>query len=348
MSYQQEAIEQSAQEQYPKNIILLIGDGMGFAQVEATMKVSNKRLNIERCSQTGFAKTSSSDEYVTDSGAAATAIACGIKTYNGAIGVDSLGNDVKSILAYAEEAGLATGLVATSTITHATPASFIAHDDDRWNYEAIAGDFLDVDIDVFIGGGLDHFTKRKDGLNMVETLKNNGYQVAFNIHEFENIKSGKLVGLLNSESMPRITEGRQEMLLKSGEKAIEILIQNENGFFLMIEGSQIDWGGHDNNIEYVVSELLDFDTVVGAALDFAEQDGNTLVIITADHETGGLTILGDEIMADSRSIHFSTTHHTAAMVPVYAYGPQADKFSGIYENTLLFNKMMEALSLSWH
>ena len=114
----------------------------------------------------------------------------------------------------------------------------------------------------------------------------------------------------------------------------------------MIEGSQIDWGGHDNDIEYVVTELLDFDEVVGAALDFAEKDGNTLVIITADHETGGLTIHGDEIMADSLATKFSTTGHTAIMVPVYAYGPQADKFSGIYENNLLFNKMMKALNLN--
>jgi len=347
MSCQSHVIDQDVKEKQPKNIILLIGDGMGLAQVEAAMTASKKTLNIERCSDTGFAKTSSSDEYITDSAAAATAIACGIKTYNGAIGVDSLGNDTKSILEYAEEAGLATGLVATSTITHATPASFIAHDDSRQHYEAIARDFLDIDTDVFIGGGLDHFANRKDSINLVEILESNGYQIALNTQELEQIKSGKLVGLLNNESMPRITEGRQEMLLKSGEKAIEILSQNEKGFFLMIEGSQIDWGGHDNDIEYVVSELLDFDQVVGAALDFARQDGNTLVIVTADHETGGLTILGEEIMSNSLATKFSTTHHTAVMVPVYAYGPQADKFAGVYENNTLFHKMMNALNLTW-
>lgn len=320
---------------------------MGLAQVEAAMTASNKSLNIERCSEIGFAKTSSSDNYITDSAAAGTAIACGKKTYNGAIGVDSNGNDVKSILEYAEDAGLATGLVATSTITHATPASFIAHDDSRQNYEAIARDFLDTDIDVFIGGGLNHFSARTDSVNLVELLATNGYQIALNTQELELINSGKLVGLLSDGSMPRILEGRQDMLLESGEKAIEILSQNEKGFFLMIEGSQIDWGGHANNIEYVVTELLDFDKVVGAALDFAEKDGNTLVIITADHETGGLTILGEDIIADSLATKFSTKSHTAVMVPVYAYGPQADKFSGIYENNLLFNKMMNALNLRW-
>lgn len=347
MSCKQHVIEKPTQEIHPKNIILLIGDGMGLAQVEAAMAASKKQLNIERCSETGFAKTSSSDEYITDSAAAGTAIACGKKTYNGAIGVDSIGNDVKSILAYAEEAGLATGLVATSTITHATPASFIAHDASRQNYEAIARDFLDIDTDVFIGGGLDHFANRRDSINLVEMLRTNGYHIALNTQELEQINSGKLVGLLSDESMPRMTEGRQEMLLTSGEKAIEILSQNEKGFFLMIEGSQIDWGGHDNNIEYVVTELLDFDQVVGAALDFAKLDGNTLVIVTADHETGGLTILGDDIMVDSLATSFSTTHHTAVMVPVYAYGPQADKFAGVYENNTLFHKMMNALNLTW-
>ena len=254
ITYQQPKVEKHIQENPPKNIILLIGDGMGLAQVEAAMKVSKETLNLERCTYTGFAKTSSSDEYITDSGAAATAIACGSKTYNGAIGVDSLGNNIKSILTYAEEAGLATGLVATSTITHATPASFIAHDDNRYNYEAIAGDFLDIDIDVFIGGGLNHFTNRVDGLNLVDTLKSNGYQFVLNTQELEGITSGKLVGLLNNESMPRMTAGRKDMLLKSGVKAIEILSQNERGFFLMIEGSQSDWGGHENNIEYVITE----------------------------------------------------------------------------------------------
>lgn len=347
ITYHQPSVEKPILEKLPKNIILLIGDGMGLAQVEAAMKVSKKTLNVERCTHTGFAKTSSSDKYITDSGAAATAIACGRKTYNGAIGVDSLGSNIKSILEYAEEAGLATGLVATSTITHATPASFIAHDTNRWNYEAIASDFLDIDIDVFIGGGLNHFTNRVDGLNLVDTLRSNGYQIVLNTQEFAGITSGKLVGLLNNESMPRMTAGRKDMLLKSGVKAIEILSRNERGFFLMIEGSQIDWGGHENNIEYVITELLDFDEVVGAAIDFAEQDGNTLVIITADHETGGLTILGDDIMGSSQAMNFSSTNHTAIMVPVYAFGPQADNFSGTYENNLLFNKMMEALRLGW-
>ena len=346
ISCQGQTPENSALDKKPLNIILLIGDGMGPAQVRAAMIVNKKSLNIERCSSTGFAITTSSDDYITDSAAAATAIACGSKTYNGAIGVDPEGNAVKSILEYTEEAGLSTGLVATSTITHATPASFIAHNASRGNYEEIAADFLKTDIDVFIGGGLNHFSKRADSANLVNNLRDNGYQIALTLDDLSAISSGKVAGLLNDESMPRVIDGRQDMLLKSSEKAIEILSQNNNGFFLMIEGSQIDWGGHDNDIEYVLTEMLDFDKVIGAAIDFAEQDGNTLVIITADHETGGLTILGENILTDSLATSFSTMHHTGVMVPVYAYGPQADKFSGTYENNTIFNKMMTALNLT--
>jgi alkaline phosphatase len=332
---------------HPKNIILLIGDGMGLTQIQAATTVNGNSLNLQRCENVGMSKTSSADNYITDSAAGATAIACGVKTYNGAIGVDTQGVAVKSILEYAEEAGLATGLIATSTITHATPASFIAHEASRNNYEQIASDFLATDIDVFIGGGLDNFNKRQDGANLVNQLKDNGYQIALNLDELQPITSGKVAGLLNTKAMPSIIAGRGEMLLKASEKALEILSKNEKGFFLMIEGSQIDWGGHVNNIEYVVTELLDFDMVVGAAIDFANMDGNTLVIVTADHETGGLTILGEDILGDSLATNFSTTSHTSVMVPVYASGPQSEKFKSVYENNTLFNKMMEALNLTW-
>jgi len=328
----------------PKNIILLIGDGMGLAQVQAALTANGNTLNIERCEITGLSKTSSSDSYITDSAAGGTAMACGVKTYNGAIGVDASGNIVKSILEYAEDNGLATGLVATSTITHATPASFIAHDASRGNYEAIARDFLDTDIDVFIGGGLNHFNARKDGEDLISSFRDNDYQVALNVNDLKSITNGKIAALLDSTAMPRVIDGRGDMLTMSTIKAIEILSKNDKGFFLMVEGSQIDWGGHDNDIEYVVSELIDFDKSVGAALDFAEKDGNTLVIITADHETGGLTILGEDILTDSLATNFSTDSHTSVMVPVYASGPQSDKFSGTYENNTLFDKMMKAFN----
>lgn len=347
MTTHHQIIERPIQDKFPQNIILLIGDGMGLAQIQAAMNVSKKPLNIERCQQLGLIKTSSGSDFITDSAAAATALACGIKTYNGAIGIDMDSVEVKSILHYAEDAGLATGLVATCTITHATPASFIAHDVSRGNHEEIALDFLDTDIDVFIGGGLDYFNSRKDEVNLLEQLEEKDYQIVLDTKQLKAIKEGKIAGLLHKKNFPSLINGRDEMLIRSSEKAIEVLSQNQEGFFLMIEGSQIDWGGHDKDIEYVVSELLEFDRVIGMALDFAEKDGNTLVIITADHETGGLTVYGEDVINSRDAVNFSSTGHSAIMVPVYAFGPQADKFRGTYENNALFNKMMEALSLSW-
>ncbi len=330
----------------PKNIIFMIGDGMGVAQIQAAMTVNNNQLNFERVTNVGFSKTSSSDNYITDSAAGATAFSTGKKTYNGAIGVNADTVAQKTILEYAEEAGLATGLVATSSITHATPASFIAHQPSRGMAEEIALDFLKTDIDVFIGGGKDYFTKRNDSLDLTIDLEKNGYKVIFEQTEFANITSGKLAALLAPDGMPAFSKGRGDMLAPAAMKAIELLNKNDQGFFLMIEGSQIDWGGHRNDIEYVVSELLDFDNTIGQVLDFAAKDGETLVIITADHETGGLTLVGDNIMNDTTAVHFSTTHHTAVMVPVYASGPGADAFSGTYENNTIFTKMMKALNLT--
>jgi alkaline phosphatase len=326
----------------PKNIILLIGDGMGLAQIYAAMTANKGKLNIENCSHIGLIKTYASNAYITDSAAGATAFACGEKTYNGAIGVDADGKALKTILEIAEENGLATGMVATSSITHATPACFIAHQKSRKMEEEIAADFLNTDIDVFIGGGKKFFERSANGRNLLPELAAKGYQVLDNVNEIAKVKQGKLAGFTAQEQNPKMSEGRGEMLVQSTKTALNILSQNKKGFFLMVEGSQIDWGGHDNNLNYVVQETIDFDKVIGEVLEFAAKDGETLVIITADHETGGLTLVGGNIKEGKVEGAFSTGGHTGVIVPVYAYGCQADKFSGIYENTDIFHKMMDA------
>ena len=323
-----------------KNVILLIGDGMGLPDVNAAMTVSDKPLNIERCNIIGLQKTYSSDDYITDSGAAGTAMATGTKTKNGAIGMDAQGNPVKSILEIAEDHGLATGLISTSSITHASPASFIAHQLSRDSYEDIAIDFLNTDIDVFIGGGYDHFAKRKDKLNLIDSLKFRGYEVDTSMSMVLKSTSRKLAGLTAPVHNPYRLTGRGDMLPASSGKAIEILNKNPKGFFLMIEGSQIDWAGHANYADTLIDETLDFDQAVGVALDFAQKDGHTLVIITADHETGGVTIIGGDKQTHEVKINFSTKDHTTVMVPVYAYGPGAEKFTGIYDNTEIFQKIL--------
>lgn len=326
--------------QHPKNIILLIGDGMGTAQIFAGIATSKQPLNIERSRVIGFHKNQASDKFITDSAAGATAFATGEKTYNGAVGVDKDKKSLTTILEIAERNGLATGLVATCAITDATPASFIAHQPARAMAEEIAADFLKTDIDVFIGGARKNFAQRKDGRNLIEELKAKDYQIAHSIEEVGKVTSGKLAGFLADANPVKISEGRGDQLLISTQTALSILKQNKKGFFLMVEGSQIDWGGHANDTQYIVNEMLDFDKAIGAAFDFADKDGNTLVIITADHETGGFSING---LKDGQiEGKFTTGGHTGVMIPVFAYGKGADLFSGIYFNNDIFHKMLKA------
>ena len=327
---------------HPKNVILMIGDGIGVSQVSAALYVSNDKLNIARCNYIGFVKTSSNNKLLTDSGASGTAMATGIKTNNGYVGVDPEGKPVRTILEIAEDNGLSTGLVATSYITHSTPASFIAHNSSRNDYESIALDFLKTDIDVFIGGGRKHFAEREDGRNLIDSLIAREYHVVFDTLEMEQSGSDKLAALLYDEHPPKYSEGRGNMLLKASLKALDILNTNDNGFFIMIEGSQIDWAGHDNDYDYLISEMIDFDNAVGAVLDFAEQDGETLVIITSDHETGGFGITGGDLMKGTLTGSFLSDEHTATLVPLFAYGPGAEEFTGIYDNTEIFHKLMKA------
>lgn len=326
----------------PKNIVLLIGDGMGVSHVFSGITANGGKLFLDNFKHVGFSKTSSSSHYITDSAAGGTALSTGVKTYNGAIGVGPDKQPLKTILEEAIAKGLAGGLVSTSAITHATPASFIAHQAARSSYEAIAADFLLTDIDVFIGGGYKHFTDRQDGRNLAKELQDKGYQVLQNINDIAQVKSGKLAGLTALEHNGRIEE-RGKMLPLATKTALNILSQNKKGFFMMIEGSQIDWAGHANNTTYTVEDMLDFDKTIGEVLEFAAKDGQTLVIVTADHETGGIAITGGDFKTGMVKGTFTSKDHTAVMVPVFAWGPGAEHFMGIMENTDVHRKMKQLL-----
>ncbi len=339
------ACKKMPEEQKAENIILLIGDGMGIPHIYAGMTAQHGKLSLEKCTNVGLQKTYSINSYITDSGAGATAIACGIKTLNGAIGVNMRGLPVKSILEYAEEHGLSTGLVSTSAITNATPASFIAHQASRDDYEDIARDFLKTDIDIFIGGGKDHFDRREDNHNLLDSLERKGYQVITDMKEIKN-ENAKIACFTAAIHNPSILNGRGNMLPDAVAASIRFLDSKNTGFFMMAEGSQIDWEAHDNNTDGVVAEVIDFDHAINVALDFAKKNGNTLVIVTADHETGGMAITGGSISEGKVTGAFVTEDHTAEMVPVFAFGPGADKFTGIYENRDIFRKMMDVFGFT--
>jgi alkaline phosphatase len=330
----------------PKNIILLIGDGMGTSQVYAGYTAKKGVMNTTGMPVTGFSITNSANNYITDSGAGGTALSAGVKTNNGSIGVDIDGKPVKTILEMAEDKGLSTGLVSTSAITHATPASFIAHTPNRSKYEDIAYDFLRTDIDVFIGGGYNHFARRADSLNLIDSLTARGYFIARDLKDVDVPSTQRLAALLADEHMPSMIKGRGEMLSEATDMAIKMLKRNKKGFFIMIEGSMIDWAAHDNDAESIVKETVDFDNAVGKALQFAVKNGETLVIVTADHETGGLGINGGNLETGEIVAAFTSKDHTATMVPVFAYGPGSERFTGVQQNTGIFKKCVELLGFT--
>lgn len=325
-----------------KNIILMIGDGMGLAQVYATFTANKGLINLFHFPVVGLSLTNSADNYVTDSAAGATALSTGKKTKNYYVARGTDNKNLETILEIAKDNGLSTGLVATSQITHATPASFIAHVSNRNSYDSIALFFLSGNADVFIGGGLENFIKRLDNKDLTVDLKKMGYSVCTSIDEVKNCSNKKLAGLIAASAMPKISDGREDMLTQSTKKAIDLLHQNKKGFFLMVEGSQIDWGNHANDIDYVIKETQDFDKAVGTALDFARKDSNTLVIVLADHESGGLTLTGGNIENGTVDSKFSTLQHTAVPIIVYTYGPGSENYSGVFDNTQIFYKMLSS------
>lgn len=326
-----------------KNVILLIGDGMGLTQVYAGYTANRGKLNLLQMINIGFSKTSSADSYITDSAAGGTAMATGRKTNNRYIGVDATGVKHPAIPDLVQRYGMESALISAGDITDATPAAFYGHQSDRAMEEDIARDFLNSPVSIMIGGGLEHFEQRKDSLPLTTLLQQKGYTISRQFSEIDNIRSRKWLLLDNAAVVPML-KGRGDFLSRSLQKAMHTLQDNRNGFFIMAEGAQIDVGGHARNLPYNTTEMLDFDKAIGAAMEFADTNGETLVIVTADHETGGLSLLDGDIAQGYVNGHFSTNDHTAVMVPVYAYGPHSLDFRGVYENTEIFEKIMKILS----
>jgi alkaline phosphatase len=330
----------------PKKVIFMIGDGMGLTQITGAMAGYDGRNAFERFAVIGLSKTSSADDYVTDSGAGATAFSIGKKTFNGAIGVDADGKPQDGLFEMLKRKKWGTGVVVTSSVTHATPASFYAHVSSRKSEEDIAEFLLKDNCDVAIGGGIKFFNNRSDGKNIVKALSDVGMKTYIDSVNLVPVKDKKYVYLTAHNGMKRMLDGRGDYLKRAAMMAEKTLGDNWKNYFLMVEGSQIDWGGHANNFEYMQTELRDFNDVINAVLDEAEKDGNTLVVVTADHETGGLSLHENKGNKKTFLPNYSTTEHSGTMVGVFAYGPGADEFAGTYENTEIFNKFKKLLALN--
>ncbi len=331
----------------PRNVILMIGDGMGLTQVTAGIFENNNHLEIERCTIIGLHKPYSANDLITDSAAGATALSCGLKTNNKFLAEDLHGKPCKTLLEMAEDKNMKTGLVVTSTIVHATPAAFFSHQSNRDAYEDIAKDLVHADVDFLVGGGKKYFDRRtNDTLNLIQLMKEKQYLVTDyfeqNYADWSMPKVDKFC-YFSADGDPLPAASGRTYLPKASRDATQFLKRiQSSGFFLMIEGSQIDWGGHANDSKYTISEMLDFDKAIKEVLDFAENDGQTLVIITGDHETGGYSIVAGNKFSNLIGA-FTTTKHTADLIPVYAFGPGAEKFSGIYENTAIYDKIKSLL-----
>jgi alkaline phosphatase len=326
-----------------KNIILLIGDGMGPTQVTGGLIANHGQLYMQQAQATGLSITCNQYGKITDSAASATAMATGHKTYNGALGVDSLGHTFRSIMWDAREHGKSTGLVAGCELTDATPAAFAITHPDRNQPEAIAAKFLAAPIDFMYAGGLKYFAHRQDSVDLLAQYRAQGYQVATTPAAAQTLTSPKAIALLAETGPPRMPERTAAYMNLGVSKALDLLSHNKNGFFLMIEGSQIDDAGHFNNTTYNVQEVLDFDQQVGRAFAFAAANGETLVIVTADHETGGYSIIDGGMTEGQVTARFSTNKHSAVMVPVFAYGPGSELFTGMYQNTEIYARIKQAL-----
>lgn len=320
-----------------KNIIFMIGDGMGLEQISAAWVCNGGKLNLDNFTNVGIQRTYSANKLVTDSAAAGTALATGHKTDNGMISMTPDTVAVKSLAEVAMEKGKRAGAAVTCRVNDATPAVFFSHTATRKNQEDIVEQMANSGVYFLSGGGTKFWRDREDGKDITEVVKAKGYSYVETKEDLMAVESGPVVALMDSyELKPSLDRG--DILPASVTKALELL-DNRKGFFLMVEGSMIDDGGHDNKAGHTMEEIFDFDKTIGLVLEWAAKDGETLVIVTGDHATGGMTLLSGDIDDKRIRVNFSTTGHNGIALPVFAWGPHSEDFVGIYENTELSDRI---------
>lgn len=332
----------------PVNVIFVIGDGMGLAQIALAEYLYRPPSPLSRMEVVGLQKTHSASHLETDSGASGTAMSCGVKTFNAGIGVDADSIPVTSILELARDHGMKTGFVVTSSVVHATPACFYAHTNSRGAYEQIALHLYQSDIDVFVGGGEKYFQNRySDDYDLIRMLEDKQYEILRlqdpgSRMKLENIrKENKIACFTALEDPIRATMGRTYLPYMAAQAVKALEKRADKGYFLMVEASQIDWASHANDQEWLALEMQDAFKMVEELLELVRADEHTLLIVTADHECSYMSIRGKR----SPRLEFNSKVHSSQMVPVFATGPGAEEFLGIYDNTAIFDKLKKLLDL---
>ena len=327
------------------NVIYMIGDGMALPQVYAAMLASGEEMTFSQFPYIGVVDTHSASNDITDSAAGGTALGSDHKTNNAMLGMNPDTIPVKTVLEAMAEQGKETGIVVTCYVTHATPAAFYAKVPHRKQYEDIAVQMAENPyINLIIGGGMKHFAQRKDSLDLMARMENElGWKVYDNLAEVD-VTSQKYAVIADTNHMPKAAD-RGDFLPRAVKTALKSLDDAKNGFFLMVEGSQIDFACHAGDSTWMMDEMLDFDYAVSVALDYAKEKGNTLVVVTADHETGGLTLPDPKGKYTNVVFDYSTGSHTCLPVLVYAYGPGAEQFTGWMQNNELKAKIMNACGM---
>lgn len=327
-----------------KNVILMIGDGMSLMHVYTAWAANRGKLWLENAQATGLSKTWAVKKLVTDSGSGGTSLATGVKTVYHAVGVDPEGKPQTSLVDVAKELGKDAGMAVTCRLWDATPCDFCCHNIDRDKEEELVGDYPTSGVDFVFGGGAQKFTNRKDGRDIFKELQKKGYHVSRTLDDFFAYDKNSRIFAVPYDKDTPLPDERGDLLARASMKGISLMNQNKNGFFMMIEGSQLDDYGHFNQLDMLMKETLDFDKTIGEVMKWAAKDGETLVVVTADHETGGLTLVNGNKDEGRVECCFSTKDHSGAMVPVYAFGPGAENFTGIFENTDVFKKIKKLMT----
>ena len=316
-----------------KNVIFMIGDGMGLEQVSCAWVLNHGKLNLDRFPNVGLSRTYCTNELITDSGAGGTALAVGQKTAYSHVGTAPDSTDLASVLVKAQQLGKKTGVVVTCHFADATPCDFCCHNEYRYNQEDLIADYAECGVDYLAGGGLDWFTvNRTDGRDITKEMAAAGYNVALTEEELLAAEL-PVIGLLAPDNLP-VAEERGDLYRHAVARGLDILSREsgDKGFVMMLEGSCIDDWLHGNDIGKAMEELLDFDRTVGDVLEWAAADGHTLVVVTADHNTGALTLQDGNLEKGEIGVFFASDSHNGIAVPVYAWGPGSDAFTGIREN----------------